>query len=116
MVLETNYAMCPAVSASPSDKEMEAGSLVTVSCVLHTQDKCSVSVRYESFHLTWVDEEGAELQNTSNREIRTTSVCSITLAEELRDPFHSKTNWTWTCQLTAGELMQVSANYTIAKG
>lgn len=109
MVVETDYTMRPAVSSSPSDTEIEAGRRVTLSCLLHTHDKCSESVKYESVHLTWVDEEGAELENTRNRKIRTTSLCSITLVEELREP----RMWTWRCQLTTGVLVQVSATYTI---
>ncbi|XP_076153090.1 uncharacterized protein LOC143136320 [Alosa pseudoharengus] len=100
------------VSTSPKVTEMEAESHVTLHCVLHTYDHCGGSVKDKGVHLSWVNKTDSELKNTTKRQIRTTSLCNITLTEELRDPYSNTANWKWRCQLTAGQ-DKVFANYSI---
>ncbi|XP_076128053.1 uncharacterized protein LOC143109283 [Alosa pseudoharengus] len=101
------------VSASPKDTEMDAGSHVTLTCLLHTLDNCGKSVANRGVSLSWVDETGAEVKNSNKDRICRESPCSITLTTELRDPNQNHTQRTWTCQLTEEGQVQTSVNYTI---
>ncbi|KAG5277346.1 hypothetical protein AALO_G00116480 [Alosa alosa] len=101
------------VSASPKDSEMDAGSHVTLTCLLHTLDNCGKSVANRGVSLSWVDEAGAEVKNNNKDRICRESPCSITLTTELRDPNQNHTQRTWTCQLTEEGQVQTSVNYTI---
>lgn len=112
--LVIQYVMFSTVSASPRVTEMEAGSHVTLSCSLHTDDNCGESVRDKGVRLSWVDEGGKELK-TTNHGSRTEAVCNVTLTETLRDQSsHNKAIWRWRCQLTAGSV-NVSTAYTITE-
>ncbi|XP_076128594.1 uncharacterized protein LOC143109680 [Alosa pseudoharengus] len=93
--------------------DRDVGSKVTLHCLLHTHYDCETVVYNRTVHLSWVDEEGVELQNTTHLQISRESPCSTTLTVQLRDPNSVHTQWTWTCLLTAGGQVQTSVDYTI---
>ncbi|XP_041924799.1 uncharacterized protein LOC121688950 [Alosa sapidissima] len=103
----------PHVSASPHETEMEPCSVVTLHCLLYTQDDCGKSVADKGAVLAWVDEGQRELNSTPKRQIITTSACNITLMEKLTDTNPCLAQRTWRCQLTAGEQVLASANHTV---
>ncbi|XP_041950776.1 uncharacterized protein LOC121711329 [Alosa sapidissima] len=101
------------VFASSRETEMEAGSHVTLHCILHTHDNCTGSVRGKGVCLSWVDKTESKLSNITHRQIRATSTCSITLMIELRVNNSTSTPRKWRCQLAAEWKVQTTAIYTI---
>lgn len=75
--------------STDSVTEMEDGSHVTLSCLLHTHDSCGGSERSRGVRLSRVDEGEKELQNSTSCWIRTVSTCNIALT--LTDQLHYKT-------------------------
>ncbi|XP_041951069.1 uncharacterized protein LOC121711490 isoform X2 [Alosa sapidissima] len=83
--------------------ESKAGSDVELNCYLITNaGDCWSSVQslpgLENVHLSWMNERGAELQNTNSLQISGDRRCSI----RLTTPNPTHTQITWRCQLTAG--------------
>ncbi|XP_076128399.1 uncharacterized protein LOC143109522 [Alosa pseudoharengus] len=88
---------------------MEAGSIVTLHCILNPSDWCHAEGRDYEIHLSVLDEGGKDLKNNSNDRAR----CKIQLTVELRDPNTTHTQRTWRCQMTARGHVRTSATYTI---
>ncbi|KAG5276948.1 hypothetical protein AALO_G00111750, partial [Alosa alosa] len=99
--------------ASPEVTEIEPGSKVTLQCLLITHDKCGGTVENKRVSLSWVDKQNMKLNETSNRHIRTSSACNITIAEKLIHLKRSEKLRLWTCQLTADGKVKASTTYTI---
>ncbi|XP_076129062.1 uncharacterized protein LOC143110116 [Alosa pseudoharengus] len=97
------------VFAFPRETEMEAGSIVTLHCILNPSDWCHAEGRDYEIHLSVLDEGGKDLKNNSNDRAR----CKIQLTVELRDPNTTHTQRTWRCQMTARGHVRTSATYTI---
>ncbi|XP_041951070.1 formin-like protein 18 isoform X3 [Alosa sapidissima] len=96
----------------PEVTERETGSDVTLNCSLHTygdDEDCWSLPGHENVRLSWVDEEGAELQNTNSLQISGDRRCSIRLTTP--NPTHTQS--TWRCQLTAGGHVHTSVSHTV---
>ncbi|XP_041950724.1 uncharacterized protein LOC121711310 isoform X2 [Alosa sapidissima] len=100
------------LSVNPEVIERETGSDVSLHCSLTTYGDCERLVHLKNV-LSWVDEGGAELQNTTSLEIRRESTCYITLTEKLRAPNPVHTQRTRKCQLTAEGQVQTSVSHTV---
>ncbi|XP_041924373.1 formin-binding protein 4-like isoform X2 [Alosa sapidissima] len=91
----------------------EAGNDVFLDCILETHDNCHRILSVGNVHLSWVDEGGAELQNTNSLQISRASFCETRLTEKLRAPNPTSTQRTRRCHVTAGGQVQTSVSYTL---
>ncbi|XP_076128206.1 uncharacterized protein LOC143109378 isoform X2 [Alosa pseudoharengus] len=101
------------LSVNQEVSKRETGSDVSLHCSLATYGGCERLVHLKNVRLNWVDEGGAELQNTTSLEIRRESTCHITLTEKLRAPNPVHTQRTRKCQLTAEGQVQTSVSHTV---
>ncbi|XP_030637630.1 uncharacterized protein LOC115818406 [Chanos chanos] len=95
------------ISSSLKQTEMRSGTTVTLYCSLHHKfTTCNDLVRTERLRLSWVNETGADLQNTPTVKISHLSQCNISLTVELQDQDNQRE---WRCQLTKGKEIQTSS-------
>ncbi|KAL2082039.1 hypothetical protein ACEWY4_021857 [Coilia grayii] len=97
---------------SSSEPDLETAGDVTLHCLLHTHDQCGGTVKGKDVHLLWVEQSRGQLHSNTDHQIRTTSVCDITL-RMLKDSNHARSQKTWQCQLIVGGKVMVSINYSI---
>ncbi|XP_076128713.1 uncharacterized protein LOC143109798 isoform X1 [Alosa pseudoharengus] len=91
--------------------ESEAGSDVDLNCYLITNAQLLPDHQpgLENVRLSWMDERGAELQNTNSLQISGDCRCYIRLTTP--NPTHTQS--TWRCQLTAGGHVHTSVSHTV---
>ncbi|XP_030637636.1 uncharacterized protein LOC115818408 [Chanos chanos] len=94
------------IHPSLKQTEIQSARTVTLYCSLHSQyTQCDDLVRTERLRLSWVNETGADLQNTPTVTISHLSECNISLTVELQDQDNKRE---WRCQLTKGKEIQTS--------
>ncbi|KAL2082054.1 hypothetical protein ACEWY4_021872 [Coilia grayii] len=99
------------VLASPGETEMDKGSHVNLSCVVHPFSWCKDPQNEKTVYLSWIDEGGTELRCSRHERKR----CTLKLDAAVSDGNStlSQSQRTWRCQLTAGEQLKASATHTI---